>query len=532
MTRPGRLKQTCLALAVGQALGMPLAQAVTINVDAGCTLIEAIQEAESPNDLNLGCEPAVGATDDTIVLASGSVHTLTSGFDNGVSAPNLFTGTPFITSNITIQGQGSGATIERVSTDEFRLFAVVNDGSLTIENSTLTGGFLSEGPTGVDYSGGGIYVGANAGLTLNDVTLDSNQVSLGNGGGIYSKGGDIVIANSTLSGNSAGEHGGGVSSDGKSSITIKNSTISGNSARFGGGVFGDVDALIQVHASNIENNSSYRGGGLFTYGATTVIIDNSSVSSNTAIDFAGGLEMNGRENSISDTTISDNSANIGGGISTDDATLENVTISGNTASNSAGGIFLTSQASIKINNSTITANIAGSRTGGLLTHFLSDTIDISNSVISGNSSTIAPTEIDNQGATVVSRNNVFGENATNFLDGFQGFSLSQFDINASSDGDATSQHKPTSLSNILAPLSDNGGVTKTHALVLGSPAINMGNNASCTNTDQRGFQRVGRCDMGAFEFNSPGPPVPPPPPPFEPATIVPPIMLLLDEEES
>lgn len=522
MSRSGRLKQSCIALAVSQVLAAP-AQAVTIYVDSDCTLIEAIREAENDSHLNLGCEAAIGTSDDTIVLAAGSVHTLTQGYEN--RPLNTFTGTPFIESNITIQGEGSGATIERVSGDEFRLFAVLNGGALTLNNIALSGGLIS-GSTATPFHGAGVYVGLGSSLMLNTTTIENSHSVLGKGGGIYSDGGSVEISNSTILGNTAGGNGGGLALEGNSSTRLEKSTISGNSGRSGGGVFGGVDALVEVFNSNIENNSSFVGGGLFTNGATTVTIENSSISSNTAADFGGGLQLNGRENHISSTTISGNSASGGGGISTDDATLENVTISGNTASGAAGGIFLGSQSSIIINNSTITANIAGTRAGGLFTHFLSDTVDISNSVFSGNSSAQAPTEIYNEGAIVISSNNVFGENATAFLEGFKGFSLSQFDINASSDGDAISQHQPTSLSNILAPLDNNGGVTKTHALVMASPAINMGNNASCTDVDQRGYQRVGRCDVGAFEFNSAGPP------PFNPAEIVPPIMLLMEDEET
>jgi hypothetical protein len=62
---------------------------------------------------------------------------------------------------------------------------------------------------------------------------------------------------------------------------------------------------------------------------------------------------------------------------------------------------------------------------------------------------------------------------------------------------------------LLSPLADNGGPTMTHALLPGSPAINMGDPAAVAGVggvplfDQRGepFTRVhgGRIDIGAFE---------------------------------
>jgi hypothetical protein len=51
----------------------------------------------------------------------------------------------------------------------------------------------------------------------------------------------------------------------------------------------------------------------------------------------------------------------------------------------------------------------------------------------------------------------------------------------------------------LAPLADNGGPTKTRALLAGSPAINTGTNCSVT-VDQRYMARDAQCDLGAFEF--------------------------------
>jgi cysteine-rich repeat protein len=52
----------------------------------------------------------------------------------------------------------------------------------------------------------------------------------------------------------------------------------------------------------------------------------------------------------------------------------------------------------------------------------------------------------------------------------------------------------------LGPLADNGGLTPTHALLAGSPAVDAA--GACTGTDQRGVPRPqgAACDIGAFEF--------------------------------
>ena len=55
----------------------------------------------------------------------------------------------------------------------------------------------------------------------------------------------------------------------------------------------------------------------------------------------------------------------------------------------------------------------------------------------------------------------------------------------------------------LGPLLDNGGPTATHALLVGSPAINTGDKNYCVANDQRDVLRPlltdGKCDLGAFE---------------------------------
>jgi hypothetical protein len=59
----------------------------------------------------------------------------------------------------------------------------------------------------------------------------------------------------------------------------------------------------------------------------------------------------------------------------------------------------------------------------------------------------------------------------------------------------------------LAPLASNGGPTKTHALLAGSPAIDRGDNSGAPAADQRGVARprdgdgdgTSVVDIGAFE---------------------------------
>ncbi|MEO1652678.1 MAG: choice-of-anchor Q domain-containing protein, partial [Bacteroidota bacterium] len=67
----------------------------------------------------------------------------------------------------------------------------------------------------------------------------------------------------------------------------------------------------------------------------------------------------------------------------------------------------------------------------------------------------------------------------------------------------------------LGSLKNNGGPTKTFALLSGSPAINAGDNNRSTSADQRGVSRVGKSDIGAFEYSGGSSDPNPPPAPIE-----------------
>src|SRR5262249_56713554 len=66
----------------------------------------------------------------------------------------------------------------------------------------------------------------------------------------------------------------------------------------------------------------------------------------------------------------------------------------------------------------------------------------------------------------------------------------------------------------LGPLQENGGPTKTHALLPGSPAIDAGSNRRAPTWGQRGprFPRIvnGTIDIGSFEVQAGGSPAPRP----------------------
>jgi len=158
-------------------------------------------------------------------------------------------------------------------------------------------------------------------------------------------------------------------------------------------------------------------------------------------------------------------------------------------------------------NSTITGNTSSSGGGGVSIFSNVGETTITNSIISGNTTSLSGL---GDGDEIVIGNNTATLTVTNSLLGANGIDNSEAFINltpntsnniiATSDGNV-----PTPLASILAPLANNGGLTQTHGLLEGSPAVNSGDATLCPATDQRGEPRVDDCDIGAFEGVVEGP---------------------------
>src|SRR5215208_3164212 len=126
-------KRSLAGVALLLAFGQAPALAATINVGGTCTLVRAIHAANNNTTASGNCRKGSGA--DTIVLPRGSTQRLTS-INNRVYGP---TGLPVIRSDITIAGNTS--TIRRAdSAPRFRIFAVGDNGDLTLRRTTVSGG--------------------------------------------------------------------------------------------------------------------------------------------------------------------------------------------------------------------------------------------------------------------------------------------------------------------------------------------------------------------------------------------------------
>jgi hypothetical protein len=285
--------------------------------------------------------------------------------------------------------------------------------------------------------------------------------------------GDLRLRRTTVSGGNAGVLGvGGVLNVG--SVTLRNSTISGNT---GAGV---LDTYVCCE----------------DYGELTAI--NSTISGN----FGNGVvDREGRGVTLLNSTVSGNEG-VGIGLAYVNLTMINSTVSGNSG---AGINSFYSLATIT--NSTISGN-----SGGGVRIFESREFILARTLISGNVASQGR-EVNNYNGTIIAGNfNLFGHRGITNAQAFENFTPGATDITSTSDGNT-----PKTLSAILnTNLAKNGGPTRTHALVQGSPAIDAVTNVSTCPPparDQRGITRPqdgngdgGRaCDIGSFERRPPTP---------------------------
>jgi predicted outer membrane repeat protein len=260
-------------------------------------------------------------------------------------------------------------------------------------------------------------------------------------------------------------------------LTLANSTISGNrTIGDGAGLYANAGAPVVVLSSTISaNTAGINGGGIRLADAGLTIIG-SLVYSNSAAADGGGLYASGTANLV----------------------LTNSTVSGNTAGDSGGGVY--AAATTSLNNATVAFNTAdsdadGTGDGGGLSGSVQ--VNARNTILARNHDESPVIKVPDCGLTLLSH----------------GYNLIQNTNGCTIAGNTAGNI--TGVLPLMGLLRDNGGPTWTHALQSGSPAIDAGNPAGCTDslftpltTDQRGQPRpvdgdgdsTATCDIGAYEW--------------------------------
>ena len=320
-----------------------------------------------------------------------------------------------------------------------------------------------------------------------------------------------------------------IGSEGKS-LTISNSELTG----------GPWDGInIESGDLNLRNSvvTHFTGTAIESITDGSILIENSEITENKF----KGLVINGGVTTIDQTTVADNAsfprgtgtgiqcyfcslsvrnslvtghaAYRGGGLYSRDGvvSIENSTISGNSAQVGGGGVFAFG-GNVEIRNSTITHNTTNpqwsSNVGGGIHHRGDSpngesTLTIENSIVAlNNQQLLRPPAVRD----IRVAGDVLFEISHSLIGDVTGSNLSE-SPQPTENGNLLGGPIHGSLDPRLGPLAYNGGPTLTHALLPDSPAVDaaMGFN-ELGEFDQRGtaFARVfnGTPDMGSFELQA------------------------------
>lgn len=255
----------------------------------------------------------------------------------------------------------------------------------------------------------------------------------------------------------------------------------------GGGIYSEAGGL-RLRGTIIESNRSVSGGGIYLL-VDASYLSSSTIRSNIAT-FGGGIYIGASAYlQLGSSVIHRNLASSGAGIYNfgGDAVILTSTLSGNLANTNGGGIATVANGTMRIEDSSIIDNDAdhdrdqSGGNGGGIYGLSTTTYQIKSSLIARN--------------TVLG---FFDDDCNAFVNSLGALRFGTY-AGCNFIGSGT---RGLVAAESIGPLQNNGGLTLTHALLLGSAAINNGN--SFEPFDQRGATRVAglASDVGAYEFGS------------------------------
>lgn len=324
-------------------------------------------------------------------------------------------------------------------------------------------------------------------------------------------------------------------------MLIENSRISENSGTFGAGIYNRNSATLTIKTSQVTQNtfstSTSKGGGIYNYGTLNLI--ESEVSANQAQMFGGGIYNEGTATLTSSTIHDNHTPGQGGGIyNLGTLTLQETLVLNNTSDGNGGGIYNAGAA--RVNNSTLRLN-SSLASGGAVANALN--LELANSTLNANTSGAAGGGAYNQTTTtepaVLEVSNTTLDHNTGGANGGVANQAGVVRLRNSLVAENTAPASPDCLGTITSAgynlvanpagcgftagagdlLSTDPQLSRLvewlgyNPLQAGSPAIDAGDPAGCTDSagqplpsDQRGAARQGRCDIGAYEYTTPGAP--------------------------
>ncbi|MBL8094759.1 MAG: right-handed parallel beta-helix repeat-containing protein [Anaerolineales bacterium] len=283
----------------------------------------------------------------------------------------------------------------------------------------------------------------NAHLTLSHLTIEDGNGTVGGlGGAIRVEGGGALTLSTARVRDTAGDNNRAIYALTGARLTILSSRIENNPA---GGIFLQIGSTGIVRDSSITGNTADGGAGLSVDVGSTLTVVNSTISGNRAGISGGGIRASGVVRLYS-VTLADNAYGL-------------ASLTGH-----GGGISVGDTADVFVIDSILADNYE---------YGSDDPSDCFGTLDSGGLNLIE--EVSNCTVVGITLSNLVG------------------------------------VDPLLDVLDNYGGPTLTQRLLDGSPAIDAGPSLGCRDealavllTDQRSFLRNGICDIGAFEYHSPG----------------------------
>lgn len=373
---------------------------------------------------------------------------------------------------------------------------VFSTGDLTIEGGRF---FRNEGigiaSTGNLIMNGGVvdYNDSDGMMIAGEATIDGVQFTNNGRDDTFPAGltvnGDATVTNSTITNN-----GYGVRVNDEGNLQLGNSVVSIN-PRTGLIIFGELRMTgTTVEGNGLSSVGTGLGGGIEIMEGGQATLSNSRFSGN----HNGGV-LNYGDLLMADVSVTGNNGGLPAVFNAtgSNALIRRSLIANNTRTGevAVGDDAVNNVGTLEIINSTISGNDGnGLNTIGRLTlSFATIALNENVGLVISEAADVPPTLMGNL---------IAGNGTDCYIPGPGGPGAAILD-GPSMDGDGSCDFPLSSpIATLrLGPLADNGGLTQTHALLPGSPAIDTMVGIGCPDEDQRVYVRPGgeRCDPGAYE---------------------------------
>jgi hypothetical protein len=268
-----------------------------------------------------------------------------------------------IDTDLTIMSLNGSASTE-IDGDRRDSAITIDAGEVTLSGLFITAGAGADNPYGGSGSlGGGLFVYGNDPVTVRDCVFSDNSADYG-GAMFLGEGSSVSIIDTEIENNDGAQWAGGLYGGGDD-LTLSGVTITDNDAIYGGGMLLEFTTVVSDNVT-VEQNTGTYGGGAYVSDTAFEGSGSTTFDGNTADDIGGGvLALNATD--LSGVEVTSNEAVFGGGVALYAAeglsSLDDATISRNSATSGGGGLWLYSYDSLTVSSVDLVGNSAANGAG-------------------------------------------------------------------------------------------------------------------------------------------------------------------------